>query len=284
VNSFAAAGVYALAAIGFGIIYRTTGFFNFAHGVIVTIAPYLLISLLHGIGVPVVISFALAILISAAAGGAMELVVFGPLRRSGAPELSLMLASIGLLTVCQNVISAIFGDSTTALRLGIFGGNLDVFGASITVVRLVIVSAAIALTISVALMLRETRMGNAILAIGANRYLAECLGIDSRYVTLQTFVLGSALAAVAGILIAVDADVTPSMGYQAMLNAIAAVIIGGRKSPFGWIIGAILVGTCQNLGVWKIGSHWQDTITFALVLIFISLRPRGIFPSAETRQ
>ena len=283
INGLVAAGVYALVAVGFGLIYRTTRFFNFAHGAVYTLGPYLAYMFSKVLGFSAVLSVLLATVVCAAVGALMEISIYRPLRRAGASELTLLLAAVGIFTICQNSISAVFGDSTTALRFGSFSGTIQLFGARVTVLQAVIAGTAFCLCLAVTILLWRTRFGNAILAVGADPYLAECSGSDSGRVTLQVFALVSAWAAVAGILVALDTDMTPLMGYGAMLNAVVAVIIGGTRNPLGWLFGAVFLGVAQHVGVWRVGSQWQDTIAFTLLLFFMIFRPKGIFPSPETR-
>lgn len=283
VNGLLAAGVYALVAVGFGLIYRTTHFFNFAHGAVYTLGAYLTYWLHQSLNLPAVLSIALAIAGGALAGSLMWLWIYGPLRRAGASDSSLLLASIGIFTICQNFISIVAGDATTSLRFDTFSGTLQVLGARVTVLQIVTAATAFLLCLMVTVVLWRTRFGNAMLAVGSDPDLAESLGVDSNRVTLQVFALGSGLAAAAGVLVGMDTDITPLMGYAAMLSGVTAVIIGGTRNPFGWLAGAVILGVAQNVGVWRIASHWQDTITFTLLLLFMVFRPKGIVPPLEAR-
>lgn len=107
--------------------------------------------------------------------------------------------------------------------------------------------------------------------------LANASGIESDKVILLTFALGSALAGIAGILFALDMDMTPTMGMNALLMGVVAVIIGGVGSIPGIALGALLIGMAQQFGVWKIGSQWQNAIAFVVLLIFLLFRPQGFF-------
>jgi branched-chain amino acid transport system permease protein len=283
INGLLAAGVYALVAVGFGLIYRTTRFFNFAHGAIYTLGAYLAYFFHQDLGFHALFSIILATSMGAVAGAFLWLAVFSPLRRAGASDPILLLASVGIFTICQNFISTIFGDSTISLRFSAFSGTVEILGARVTILQIVIAAVAFLLCLVVTIVLWRTRFGNAILAVGADPQLAECSGIDSNKVTLQVFALGSAMAALAGILIGMDSDITPLMGYSAMLNAVVAVIIGGTRTPLGWLAGAVVLGIAQHVGVWRIESHWQDTIAFALLLLFMVFRPSGLVPSPEAR-
>jgi branched-chain amino acid transport system permease protein len=284
VNGLLAAGVYALVAVGFGLIYRTTRFFNFAHGAVYTLGAYLAFWFHQTLGFHPVVSSILAIAGGALAGIATWILIFGPLKRAGASELTLLLASVGIFTVGQNAISAIFSDATLALGFGALSGTLTVLGAGVTVLQLAIACAAFLLCLAVSLVLWRSRFGNAILAVGADPDLSEISGINSNVVTLQVFGIGSALAALAGILVGMDTDITPLMGYSAMLSAVVAVIIGGTKSPLGWLVGAIILGLAQTVGVWRVESHWRDTIVFTLLIFFMIFRPKGIVRPLEARR
>jgi branched-chain amino acid transport system permease protein len=281
-NGILAAGVYALVAVGFGLIYRTTRFFNFAHGLVYTLGAYLAFWL-QSLGFPPIAAIVLAVAGGAGAGVAMWAWIYGPLQRAGASELTLLLVSVGIFTVGQNAISFIFGDATFALRLALFSGTVSLFDARVTVLQLVISVIAFLLCSVVTLLLSRTQIGNAMLAVGADRDLSETSGINSNAVVLQVFAVGSGLAALAGILVGMDTDISPLMGYTAMLNAVVAVIVGGATNPLGWLVGAVILGLAQSVGVWRIESHWQDTIAFSILVCFLVLRPKGIFPPLETR-
>lgn len=283
VNGVLVGGVYALVAVGFGLIYRTTHFFNFAHGAVYALGAYVAYFFHQVVGLPPAISIVLGIIGGASIGAAMWILLYRPLRRAGASDLIQLLASVGIFTICQNFISATFGDATTSLRFVGSSRTLEVLGARITVLQVVIATVAFALCLGVTVILWRTRVGNTILAVGADADLAECSGIDSNAVILGVFAVGSGMAALAGILVGMDTDITPLMGYAAMLNAVVAVMIGGARNPLGWLAGSIVLGVAQRVGVWGIKSHWQDWIAFTLLLLFMVFRPRGIVPPIEAR-
>lgn len=107
--------------------------------------------------------------------------------------------------------------------------------------------------------------------------LASVCGIDADRVILSAFAIGSLLAGVAGILVALDVDMTPTMGMRALLMGVVAAIIGGIGSTTGTILGAVVLGLALHLGVWRLGAEWQDPIAFAVLLVFLVFRPYGIF-------
>jgi branched-subunit amino acid ABC-type transport system permease component len=129
--------------------------------------------------------------------------------------------------------------------------------------------------VSCFLFLKYTKKGQAIRAVAIDPELARVSGIESDRVILSTFALGSAMAGVAGILVALNVDMTPTMGMNALLMGVVAVIIGGIESIPGIALGALFLGMAQHLGAWNVGSQWQEAIAFAILLIFLLFRPQG---------
>lgn len=274
-NGIIAAGVYILVALGFGLVYSATRFFHFAHGVVFTAGAYFTFLLKVWLGFPLSFSILLAIPLTTLLGCLMETFAYHPLRRKGASPLILLLASLGMYIVLQNVISMIFGDATKTIRSGPVKEGLNVFGARITPIQILIICVSIVLVVAVALLLKKTKMGKAMRAVANDPELASVSGIDSDRVILWTFAVGSALAGVAGILVALDVDMTPTMGMNALMMGVVAVIIGGVGSIPGVALGALLLGMAQHLGVWYISSKWQDAIAFIILAAFLLVRPQG---------
>jgi len=273
-NGLIAGSIYALIALGFGLIYSTTRFFHFAHGAVYTAGAYLAYS---GwlLGLSLYIAIPLAVIGTSILGALIEIGVYRPLRKKGASSLVLLLASLGLFIVIQNFISLTFGDDTKSIRSGAVTEGLPLFGARITPIQItIIIVTALLLAVSWAFM-KRTRLGKAMRAVANDPELARVVGIETDQVILFTFVLGSSLAGIAAILISLDTDMTPLMGFHALLMGVVAVIAGGIGSIPGVALGGLLVGMAQHLGVWKIPTQWQDTIVFLILIFFLLFRPQG---------
>lgn len=277
VNGIIAASIFIPIGIGFSIIYGTTRFFHFAHGVVFTLGAYFTFLFKVWLGQPLLISIPLAVLLCTAIGCLMEVSIYRPLRRKGASSLVLLLASLGIYIVLQNVISMVFTDETRTIRSGAVKEGFNIFGARITPIQILIVCVSVGLVVAVWSLLKYTKLGKAMRAVANNPELAKVSGIDSNRVILCTFAIGSALAGIAGILVSLDVDMTPTMGMNALMMAIVAVIIGGVGSIPGVALGALLLGIAQHLGVWKLPSQWQDAIAFFVLIAFLLLRPQGFF-------
>ena len=276
-NGLIAGSVYSLVALGFALIYGTTRFFHFAHGAVYTTGAYLTYLFLAQCHLPFAVAIAIAILLSCSLGLLIELAVYRPLRQKYASTLVLLISSLGMYIVIQNVISLFFGDDIKTLRSGIVQEGFDILGARITPIQAFTVGVALVLFIIVGIVLSRTRLGKALRAVANDSELAMVSGVNSDHIILFAFGLGSALAAVAAILVSFDVDMVPTMGMNALLMGVVATIIGGVGSIPGAAVGGLLLGLAQHLGVWKIGSQWQDSIAFAVLLVFLLFRPYGVF-------
>jgi len=275
INGIIAGAGYALVGIGFALIYNVGRFFHFAHGILFTVGAYTAFLCNQLLGLPLFLSVPVAIAVTAASGCLLNLVILGPITRRGGSPLVLLLASLGLYIVIQNVISLCFGDDIKTLSLGTIEKGLDFFGARVTPVQISIVISSAMLLIAVALFLRTTGLGKAMRAVSSNAALAEVCGISSRRLVLYAFGIGSALAGIAGVLAALDVNMTPTMGLNALMMGIVAVIIGGSQSVSGIALGALLIGLAQHVGAWKLGTQWQDSIVFIILFTFLLVRPEG---------
>jgi len=227
------------------------------------------------LSLPLLISITLAVLFSTVLGCLIEGFVYRPLTRKVASPLVLLLASLGVYIVLQNLISITFGDDTKSIRVGPIVEGLNVFGSKITLIQILIVCVSVISVSAVALLLRKTKIGKAMRATASNPELAKVSGIDTDRIILWSFALGSALAGVAGILMALDVDMIPTMGMNALMMGIVAVLIGGVGSIAGVALGALLLGMAQHLGVLYISSQWQDAIAFVILLAFLLFKPEG---------
>ena len=184
--------------MGFAVVYSTFRFFHFAHGIIFTAGAYFAFLFIAWFGLSLVVSVVLAVALAAVLGCSIELAVYRPLRRRAASPLILLLASLGVYLILQNVISMIFGDDSKSIHIGPVKEGICVFGARITEVQIIVLCIAIGLAVGLGILLKTTRMGKTMRAIASDPLLALTSGIDRDGVALWTFALGSAIAALAG--------------------------------------------------------------------------------------
>ena len=275
VNSLITSSGYLLVGIGFALIYSTTRFFHFAHGVVLTLGAYFVFLLTSWLGINYWAAILLSISFCAILGCLMEAVIYRPLRRKQASPLILLLASLGIYIILQNFISMIFGSLTKTIRRGIIEEGIPIFDARITYSQLCILAVSIALLVGTIILLKRSKIGLSMRAIANLPELANLSGVKVNKVILYTFGIGSALAGLTGILTALNVDMNPLMGLNLLMMGVVAVVIGGTNNILGVAFGAVLLGFAQNLVAWQISSEWKDPIAFIILFIFLLIRPQG---------
>ena len=186
-----------------------------------------------------------------------------------------LIASIGLYVVLQNTISLYFGDDTKVINTAEITVGHQIFGAYITTVQIVTICVSLALFIGVNLFLHFTATGKSIRAVSSNPELCSIYGISSNKVVLIAFALGSTLAAVAGILSAMDTNMTPTFGFNLLLYGVVAMIVGGVGSTRGLLAGSLLVATAQHLAAFYLDTKWMDAVTYIILSLFLIWKPLG---------
>jgi branched-subunit amino acid ABC-type transport system permease component len=276
INVVHAAAPILILGLGFSVIFSTARFFHFAHAILYTVGAYFVFVFEVKMGSPTWIAIPLALLAAASVGCLIELLVYRPLRRRKASPLILLLASLGLYIVLQNAISMIFGDDTKIIRSAGIQASIGIFGAQIAPIQLATIFLSLALLLTLTLLLRKTRIGRNIRAVASDAVLADLSGIDSNRIILIVMGLGSLLAAAAGILVALDVDMTPTMGMQPLMLAVVATIVGGIRNLWGVALASLLLASAQQLTAWQIGAQWQECTAFVILAAFLLSWPKGL--------
>jgi branched-chain amino acid transport system permease protein len=277
VNGLIAGGIYALVALGFSIIYRTVKFFHLAHGVVYTAGAYIGYTFAIQLKVNFVVAFLFAMVFAALLGAAIDRTVYRPLRARKASNLILLLASFGIFVFVQNLIQLIYGAQILSIRTGPVTEGYHVLSAVITPTQITILVVSIALMFTLWAFVMKTRLGKAMRAVSDDPIAANVVGINPERTILLSFVIGSALAGAAGLLIAFETNIEPTMGFSAILKGIIASIVGGIGSIPGAMVGGFFIGVSENIGIAWIPSGWKDAIAFGILIVFLLVRPRGFF-------
>jgi branched-chain amino acid transport system permease protein len=275
INGIIAGAAYSLIAVGFVIVYRTTHLFHFAHGGMYAFGAYMTFLFKVQFSFPLLLAASVSVILTALLGGMIEIAVYRPLRRKRAARTVLLIASLGLLILIQDSLSLCFGDEMRAIGNGKVTEGIPVLGGRITPIQLTMVCVSAALYLIIAIAVRFTTTGKKMRAVSNDRILSEIVGIESDNVLLLALVVGSALSAAAATLVALDTNITPTMGFSALLMAVVAAVVGGMDSIEGCALGGLLIGMAQNIGVWKLSTQWQDAIVFTILIVFLLIRPQG---------
>lgn len=276
-NGVIAGCTYALIAIGFTVIYGTVRFFHFAHGVVFAASAYVAWACVVYLDLPLPLAAIVAVVAGGVLGVLMDLCVYRSLRKRRAPNLILLLASFGIFLFIQNSLQLIFGSDIKVLRSGPVTEGYRMLGATITGTQIGIIISSVVLAGATILLMRRTSFGKAIRAVADDPLAASLVGINSQRAISYAFFVGSALAGAAGVLVALETNIQPAMGLNAAIKGIIAALIGGMGSVSGALLGGLLIGLAENVGVWGISSGWKDAIVFAILVVFLLFRPGGIF-------
>jgi len=290
VNGLILGSLYALVALGYTMVYGILELINFAHGEIVMLGAMVsvtVLGLLVAAGVPVPLALALAlaaaVLVCVATGVLVERVAYRPLRN--APRLAPLITAIGVSIVLQNLAMIIWGRQYLSFPPVLAPHVYEWHGATVSNVQLLIVAVA-ALTMGALLLLvQRTRLGRAMRATAQHREVAGLMGVDVNRVIAATFAVGSALAAVAGLLITAYYGIAHyNMGFLLGLKAFSAAVLGGIGNIPGALLGGLLLGVIESLGAGYIGdltggflgSHYQDIFAFFILILVLVFRPSGL--------
>lgn len=274
-NTLLTTGIILTIGISFSLIYHPIKFFHLTHAAIIVVGAYLTFLFANQLSFPFSFSLIVAITVAVCIGLLSELIVYRPMRKRNFPALAYLIASIGLYVVLQNCISLYFGDDTKIIRTGEITVGNEIFGAYITNIQIITIAVSALLFIAVNLFLQFTLIGKSIRAVSSNPQLCDIYGINSNRVILVAFGIGSGLAAVAGILSAMDTNMTPTFGFNLLLYGVVTMIIGGVGSTKGLVAGALLVATAQHLAAYYIDTKWMDAVAYVILILFLIWKPLG---------
>lgn len=277
INGLIAGSIYALVASGFSLIFSTNKFMHIAHGINVVIGAYIMFTLFSALNLNFSLSVLITIFFMGLFGLGMYRFIYLPLQNRKASNLVLLIASIGLLILFENIIQLIFGSDTKTIRLNEVSSSINILGGIITELQVIIIIISIILLITLYIFTKKTKLGRNMRAVSDNKELASIIGINTRKISDYSFIIGSYLAAVAGILIALEQNLHPSMGTNLIIKGFTGAVIGGVTSVPASIVGSYFLGLVENIGIWFLPSGYKDAIAFILLFLFLLFKPTGIF-------
>lgn len=267
--------IYVLIGLSFSILYSTLRFFHMAHSISITLGAYLVYTGVILWGWTIWTAIPLSILVVVLLMLSVNEVVYKPLWSNGMAAWQMMIASLGVYVVLQNVVSMIWGDSTLSFRTWEVKVGHELFGAYITDVQVITLVSCLILLVLVWLFIEKTNVGKQIKAVSINDELSGILGLNRNRAKIWSIAIGTALAAFAGILIAADTDMTPTMGFNWLLYAVVAMIIGGMGKMRYLVLGAFLLAAAQHLAAYYLDSKWMNATAYIILIVFLYFRPTG---------
>ena len=273
-------GQYALIAIGYTLVYGILRLINFAHGDVFMAAGLMMIYI--SATLPLQAAVPLVLILTVILGFLIERVAYKPLRT--APRMSVMISAIGVSYLLQNTATYLTGGQPMNYpKLPLISETVSIAGNNVTVVTIVTPFLVLALVVALVQLINHTKVGMAMRAVAKDFETSQLMGIKINNVISMTFVIGSALAAIGSMLYFTNYTyITPTAGAMPGLRAFVAAVFGGIGSIPGAVIGAFLIGICENLIKATPYTVFSDAFTFALLIVILVVKPMGIFGEKVT--
>ncbi len=290
-NGLSLGSVYAIIALGYTMVYGIAKMLNFAHGDVIMIGAYISFSAMFYWGLPPVLGFLLAMLVCTVLGIVIEALAYKPLRQ--ATSLAVLITAIGISYLLQNSAQLIFGANTKSFPrvfalpdATLFGGAVTISNNTISMLggqlmisgnMIITILACVIIMIALTLFISRTKMGKAMRCVSEDKGAAELMGVNVNLTISITFAIGSALAAVAGVLLcSAYPSLMPTTGAMPGIKAFTAAVFGGIGSIPGAMVGGILLGIIEKLGQTYVSDQLGDAFAFAVLIIVLLVKPTGL--------
>jgi branched-subunit amino acid ABC-type transport system permease component len=280
-NGLVSGLLIALPAIALSLTYGILNFANFSIGAMITTGAYLAYMFNASLGAPIVLAAPAAAVGLALVAIAIQRGVYRQIRN--ADHVTLLVASMGVAFVLENVLRFFYGSDVRTLDVPV-ARPLLWNGLRLNHEQLIIAVVALSAMVVVAFILKRTRLGRAMRAISDDPDLAEVRGIGHARTVDWTWAISGALTALAGILIALDGVVDPTMGTHYLVSVFAAAVIGGIGNPFGAVAGALIIGLVEETSALAVSTTYRQGVSFAVLVLVLLLRPQGLVGAARIRR
>jgi len=274
VSGIAYGAILALVALGFLVLYRATGVVNFAHGDLVTLGTYIAIWSIKSLHLPTVLGYIFAIAAMFGIGVLIERVAYAPLRSR--PPLVVVIATLAAAIVIEGALAVWQGSNPQLLSSPVGNRVWSILGAHVAVQRILIIIVVAIVITALMLVFSRTSVGRQVRALAADPDTARLYGIRTRQISLLAFGTSAALAALAGVLVAPLSAANLTFGFDLMISAFAAAVLGGFGSFGGVVIAALGVGLIQQLLGGYVFTGYSETLPFIVMLAVIAVRPKGL--------
>ena len=267
----------ALGALGLTLIFGILDFINIAYGEYMALGAFIAFGLNTQVGLPIVVSGAIAIVVMGPIAIALDKAVFQHFRNR--TPIVLLVVSIGLSFILRNVIRVVWGSGSKRFDVPIEEAP-TYFGIQILPDQVVIILLSLVVLGLTFVLLRKTDIGIAMRAASDDTDLARIRGIDTERLVLYVWLVGGAIAAIAGVMLGLDSQLRPTMGFLTLIPIFAAVILGGIGDPVGAVVGGYAIGLLQEMSVVVIPAEYKPVVGLALLVVGLLTRPDGLFGEA----
>jgi branched-subunit amino acid ABC-type transport system permease component len=280
-NGLVSGLLIALPAIALSLTYGILNFANFSIGAMITTGAYLAYLVNATLGAPILVAAPIAALALAFVAIAIQRGIYRQIRN--ADHITLLVASMGVAFVLENIIRFFFGADVRTLDVPV-ARPLLWHGLRLNHEQLVIVIVTLSAMAMVAFVLKSSRLGRAMRAVSDDPDLAEVRGIERARTVDWTWAISGVLTTLAGVLIALDGIVDPMIGTNYLVSVFAAAVIGGIGNPFGAVAGALIIGIVEETSALAVSTTYRQGISFIVLALVLLLRPQGLFGIARIRR
>lgn len=276
-------GIYALLAIGFNVIFATTGVLNFAHGEFFMVGSMVGVFFYSSLGLPVAVALLVTVAIAVVIGMIEEPVASRPAAKGGGHTFTWVLSTLGFAIVMQSVVTLAMGTNYRRFPNVISMNPFEVAGVSVSPTRLAPFVLAIVVAGVLHTVYRRTIFGQALSAVAQDPDAAALRGLPVARLAVVAFGIGSAIAAMTGFLAAPITTAFPAIGLGFALKGFIAAAIGGMPDIRGAVAGGVLLGLVESFGSHWVGAGYQSTIVLGVLVLILALKPAGIFGTESVR-
>ena len=277
INGISIGAVYAIIALGYTMVYGIAKMLNFAHGDVIMVGAYISFCVTSYLGLPAIVSILAAMVVCTVLGVLIEGLAYKPLR--GTPSLAVLITAIGVSYFLQNAAQLIWGTAPKNFTSIVTFKPFSFAGGELVITGEVLVTIVISVVIMVGLTVftGKTKMGKSMRAVSENRDAAQLMGINVNRTISMTFAIGSALAAIAGVLLCSTVPtLQPTTGSMPGIRAFTAAVIGGVGSIPGAMVGGVLLGIIETFSKKYISTEFSDAIVFAVLIVILLVKPAGL--------
>ena len=275
ISGLSLGSIYALIALGYTMVYGIAKMLNFAHGDIIMVGAYAVITAVFTMGLPPFIAILISIALCALLGIVIEFLAYRPLRQ--AQPLAVLITAIGVSYLLQNLALLIYGSEQKAFPTIVALPTVHIGGVYIDGITLATLVVTAVIMVALSLFINKTRMVKAMRAVSEDKEAAELMGISVNRTITVTFAIGSALAGVAAIFYgAAYTYIRPTTGAMPGIKAFTAAVFGGIGSIPGAMLGGILLGVIEQLSKTYISTLWADAIVFGVLVVVLVVKPTGL--------
>ena len=273
-RSLETGSIYALAALGIIIVFRTSNTVNFAQGAIGMFNVYVVTYFFTNSGFPLWLAIIVGVVSSVIMGLLIDILIIRHTKKVSA--VAKQIVTLGLMMIILGIVPLLFGVDPLRLTRLIDSGDVKLLGASISYNGLFNIAFGLAIMAALFYILQKTKWGLAVRTTASNEYTAKLMGVPTKTVTMGAWAVAAVLGVLAGAMVAPMTSVTLNLMDEVQINALIACVLGGFQSFYGAVIGAYIIGISRNLLLYYFSSIWGEQVLYILILVFLVVRPYGL--------